>query len=59
MRIELDQRLDTIVRWKDRGRAPELEPPPYEQGDWIPSEVSNLYPSFFFPASLNMPVLTA
>ena len=53
MRIELDQRFDTFLRWRDRGRAPELEPPPYEQGDWVPSEVSSLYLSivFFFPLS--------
>jgi hypothetical protein len=49
MRIVLDQRSDTIFRWRDRGRAPELEPPPYEQGDWVPSEVSNCYLSIRFP----------
>jgi hypothetical protein len=27
------------ARWRDRGSVPELEPPPYEQGDWAPSEV--------------------
>ncbi|KAH9992756.1 hypothetical protein BJV74DRAFT_395913 [Russula compacta] len=28
----------TVFRlWRDRGKAPELEPPPYEQGDWVPS----------------------
>ena len=48
MRIELDQRFDTFLRWRDRGRAPELEPPPYEQGDWVPSEVSSLYLSIVF-----------
>ncbi|KAI9509682.1 hypothetical protein F5148DRAFT_1185777 [Russula earlei] len=27
----------TVFRlWRDRGKAPELEPPPYEQGDWVP-----------------------
>ncbi|KAH9992435.1 hypothetical protein BJV77DRAFT_1002420 [Russula vinacea] len=26
----------TVYRlWKDRGKVPELEPPPYEQGDWV------------------------
>ena len=42
-RIEPDQRSDNSFRWRDRGRAPELEPPPYEQGDWVPSDVSNHY----------------
>lgn len=59
MRIEFDQRSDNIFRWRDRGRAPELEPPPYEQGDWVPSEVSNPYPLLRFSHSLNMLVLTA
>jgi len=28
----------TVYRlWRDRGKVPELEPPPYEQGDWVPS----------------------
>lgn len=35
----------TVYRlWRDRGRAPELEPPPYEQGDWVPSEPEELVP---------------
>jgi len=35
----------TVYRlWRDRGRAPELEPPPYEQGDWIPSEPEEVAP---------------
>jgi hypothetical protein len=27
---------NTNARWKDRGKVPELGPPPYEQGDWVP-----------------------
>ncbi|TBU39770.1 hypothetical protein BD309DRAFT_1050089 [Dichomitus squalens] len=29
----------TVYRlWRDRGRNPELAPPPYEQGEWVPPE---------------------
>jgi hypothetical protein len=41
-----DKNADTGARWRDRGRALELGPPPYEQGDWVASEVS----IFFFPS---------
>ncbi|KAI9464507.1 hypothetical protein BJY52DRAFT_1249521 [Lactarius psammicola] len=35
----------TVYRlWRDRGRVPELEPPPYEQGDWVPSEPEDVPP---------------
>ncbi|KAI0299204.1 hypothetical protein BC826DRAFT_995992 [Russula brevipes] len=31
----------TVFRlWRDRGKVSELEPPPYEQGDWVPSAVN-------------------
>jgi hypothetical protein len=30
---------NTNARWKDRGKVPELEPPPYEQGGWVPNRV--------------------
>ncbi|KAH9175934.1 hypothetical protein EDB89DRAFT_1942726 [Lactarius sanguifluus] len=40
----------TVYRlWRDRGRVPELEPPPYEQGDWVPSEMLPL------PATVTTP----
>ena len=35
--------VNISARWRDRGKAPELEPPPYEQGDWVPSRVFNFY----------------
>lgn len=42
----------TVYRlWRDRGRVPELEPPPYEQGDWVPSEPEEAVP----PANATAP----
>ncbi|KAH9072262.1 hypothetical protein EDB83DRAFT_2361950 [Lactarius deliciosus] len=42
----------TVYRlWRDRGRVPELEPPPYEQGDWVPSEPEDASP----PATVTTP----
>ncbi|KAI0272422.1 hypothetical protein BC834DRAFT_921892 [Gloeopeniophorella convolvens] len=36
----------TVYRlWRDRGKLPELEPPPYEQGDWVASESEAAAPS--------------
>jgi len=36
----------TVYRlWRDRGKASELEPPPYEQGGWVPSGSDEAAPS--------------
>jgi len=41
----------TVYRlWKDRGKVPELGPPPYEQGDWVPRHEETA------PASLTPPL---
>jgi hypothetical protein len=38
--------------WRDRGKVPELEPPPYEQGDWVPSKPEDTTLSTTPPAPL-------
>lgn len=31
------------LRWRDRGREPELAPPPYEQGNWVHPDVCDVH----------------
>ena len=40
-----DKNADTSARWRDRGKFPESQPPPYEEGDWAPSQVSIFSPA--------------
>jgi hypothetical protein len=41
-----DKNADTSARWRDRGKFSESQPPPYEEGGWVPSQVG-----IFFPAN--------